>query len=118
MGLEATNRAISGGAAIELRGDIDSTARVALAAAYDESAPTGRLLLDFERVAYIDSTGIALIVDLLARARGDGRSVAARGLSDHYREIFEITRIADFITILDDGDGDDAPRADETGAEG
>ena len=26
----------------------------------------------------------------------------ACGLSDHYKEIFEITRIADFVTIVDD----------------
>jgi anti-sigma B factor antagonist len=102
MKLETTIRALPDGAVIELRGDIDGTARETLVAAYDSSAPTGSLLLDFEQVSYINSTGIALIVDLLARARADERSVAARGLSDHYREIFQITRIADFMTLADD----------------
>ena len=32
----------------------------------------------------------------------DGIEVTAFGLSDHYREIFEITRLADFMTIADD----------------
>ncbi len=85
---------------IELRGEIDGGAREALTAAYDDSGPTGALRLDFEHVTYINSTGIALIVELLSRTRADGRPVAASGLSEHYREIFQITRLTDFITIL------------------
>ena len=59
------------------------------------------MLLDFTRVGYINSTGIALIVGLLARARKRGQDVRACGLAEHYREIFEITRLSDFMTILD-----------------
>ena len=58
--------------------------------------------LSFAGAAYINSTGIALIVGLLARARADGIEVRAWGLSDHYREIFEITRLADFMRITTD----------------
>jgi anti-sigma B factor antagonist len=90
------------GPVITLYGDIDGDAEGALAAAYDEAvaAQPGRVLLDFGGVGYINSTGIALIVGLLARARANRRAVAAVGLSDHYREIFEITRISEFMTIL------------------
>jgi anti-anti-sigma factor len=98
--LEAAVRSAADGPVIELRGDIDGTAREALTAAYAEAPKDGRLLLDFAGVDYINSTGIALIVGLLARARSEQRPVAASGLSDHYRQIFEITRIADFMTIL------------------
>ena len=59
-------------------------------------------MLDFTRVDYINSTGIALIVRLLAEARRDHREVIAVGLSDHYREIFRITRLSDYLTIADD----------------
>ena len=57
-------------------------------------APTPRpaaepvVLLDFADVDYINSTGIALIVGLLAQARTSGQDVRARGLAEHYREIF------------------------------
>ena len=100
--LETTTRSGADGSVISLRGEIDSGAREALATAYDGTARGGRLVLDFAEVQYINSTGIALIVQLLARARADGQQVAAIGLSDHYRQIFEITRIADFMEILDD----------------
>jgi anti-sigma B factor antagonist len=98
--LEATAHLDGAHARIELRGDIDGSAREALGAAYEETAGARELLLDFSAVDYINSTGIALIVGLLARARADARKISARGLSPHYREIFEITRLSDFMTIL------------------
>ena len=49
-------------------------------------------------------TGIALVVRLLADARRDGRAVRARGLTEHYREIFRITRLCDLMTIVEEGD--------------
>ncbi len=59
-------------------------------------------MLDFTAAEYINSSGIALVVSVLARARSEGRSVAAIGLSDHYRQIFEITRLSDFIEVCTD----------------
>ena len=99
--LETTVRATADGPVIVLHGDIDGAAKQALSAAYDEASGEARLVLDFAAVDYINSTGIALIVGLLARARSEHRTILAAGLSDHYRQIFEITRIADFMTILD-----------------
>jgi anti-anti-sigma factor len=95
-----------GASVIDLTGDLNSSAEDALNEAYAR-ATAGRpdsVVLNFERAAYINSTGIALIVGLLAQARTNGIEVKAFGLSDHYREIFEITRLADFMTIADNED--------------
>jgi anti-anti-sigma factor len=100
------------GATIALAGDIDGSARDALDTAYTALQGDEPLLLDFTDVGYINSTGIALIVGLLARARAQSRPVSARGLTPHYREIFEITRLSDFMTILADGP---VPAADSNG---
>jgi anti-sigma B factor antagonist len=88
---------------LRLHGDIDVFADEALAEAYAAVARGGaaRLVLDFRGVGYINSTGIALIVRLLAEARRDHREVVAVGLTDHYREIFRITRLSDYLTIAD-----------------
>ena len=51
---------------------------------------------------YINSTGIALIVGVLAEARKAKRKVVACGLSGHYREIFQVTRLSDFMPIFAD----------------
>jgi len=84
-----------------LIGEINGLANEAMAAAYqqaEETSPT-RIVLDFSQVDYINSTGIALVVGLLAKARAAHIPLTAVGLSDHYREIFTITRLSDFIEI-------------------
>ncbi|HET7830619.1 MAG TPA: STAS domain-containing protein [Candidatus Limnocylindrales bacterium] len=95
--------AIPGEARLAMAGDVDIAADEVLAAAYADAAAAGatRVVLDFGRVDYINSTGIALIVRLLAEARRDHREVVALGLTDHYREIFRITRLSDYLTIAD-----------------
>jgi anti-anti-sigma factor len=100
----STIRHLKGVALIELGGDINGAAEEELTRAYGEASSTGpaTVVLDFEDVGYINSTGIALIVGLMAKARKEGRRMAASGLSDHYREIFEITRLADFMDIYPD----------------
>jgi anti-anti-sigma factor len=101
----ATLRSIEGLSIIDLSGDLESAAlEPALTAAYTEAAANGSrgVVLNFREVGYINSTGIALIVGLLARARRDHRAVTAFGLGEHYREIFQITRLADFMTIQPD----------------
>jgi anti-sigma B factor antagonist len=92
-----------GEARLTMRGDVDIAADDALANAYAAAAAAGaiRVVLDFSAVDYINSTGIALIVRLLAEARRDHRDVIALGLTDHYREIFRITRLSDYLTIAD-----------------
>ena len=88
---------------LTLRGDIDRAAEQQLEDGYRAATAAGAtsLMLDFSDAGYINSTGIALIVGLLARARAEKLQVSACGLSAHYREIFEITRLADFMTITD-----------------
>jgi anti-sigma B factor antagonist len=85
-----------------LSGEINGLADEALSAAYKQAQQTSpaRLVLDFAGVDYINSTGIALIVGVLAQARAAHMPLTAVGLSDHYREIFTITRLSDFIEIV------------------
>lgn len=102
---EANVRRPSAGAAvIDLRGDINATAETALNAAYAEAeaAAPQSLALNFSEVGYINSTGIALIVGVLAKARRGRLPLRVFGLSPHYQEIFQITRLADFMSICAD----------------
>jgi anti-anti-sigma factor len=102
--LEVEVRREPGGAVLDLRGEINGFAQEALNAAYAkaEAKDPEAILLNFEGVDYINSTGIALIVGLLARARASKRRLRAYGLSDHYVEIFEITRLSDFLGVFPD----------------
>jgi len=90
-------------AILDLHGEINAFADQALNAAFTEaeSKAPDTFVLNFEEVDYINSTGIALIVELLAQVRKAKKRMVVYGLSDHYVEIFEITRLADFMTIYD-----------------
>ena len=108
---KATTRELPGAAVIELAGEVDGSAAAVLTAAYERAVSSAAangdvstVVLDFAAVDYINSTGIALIVSVLARARAERRKVVASGLSPHYREIFDITRLSDFIELFPDLD--------------
>jgi anti-sigma B factor antagonist len=112
---KATSRVLPGAVVIELSGEVDGSAATVLTEAYkaaiaeyERARPAngepGTIVLDFAAVDYINSTGIALIVSVLALARAERRKVVACGLSAHYREIFDITRLSDFIELFPDLD--------------
>ena len=88
---------------VRLTGDLNARADQTLADAYAQVVAIGphRVTLDFGHVGYINSTGIALVVRFLADARRDGRAVRAIGLTEHYQEIFRITRLSDFMEIVE-----------------
>lgn len=91
-------------AIIELHGEINASAENQLITAYSQAEKDDPevILLNFTDVTYINSTGIALVVGLLARARAAKRRMVACGLSSHYREIFEITRLVDYMPVFSD----------------
>lgn len=102
--LEASVRRAGAVGVISLAGEINGFGEDALNAAYVEAAApeVTAVLVKFDGVDYINSTGIALIVGLLAQARKSGRRLLTSGLSPHYAEIFQITRLADFMQIYPD----------------
>lgn len=89
---------------IDLQGEINALADEALNHAYVEADGYDPevIVLNFSEVDYINSTGIALIVGLLAQSRKTRRRLAVYGLSDHYVQIFQITRLSDFMNIYQD----------------
>lgn len=97
-------RQMPGIAILDLEGEINAFAEQALSAAYADAETSNpeMVLLNFENLEYMNSTGIALIVSLLAKARAAKRKLLASGLSEHYVEIFNITRLADFMEVFPD----------------
>jgi anti-anti-sigma factor len=100
----ATVRMENQRAVIDLHGEINAQADETLDRAYAEadSRQPEVIVLNFSDVAYINSTGIALIVGLLAQSRKTRRRLVVYGLSDHYLQIFQITRLSDFMDIFED----------------
>jgi anti-sigma B factor antagonist len=86
---------------IAVTGDVTADSEDVLIDAYARASEDGAraVLLDFTALEYMNSGGIGLLVMLLVRAQREGRSVLAFGLSDHYRQIFELTRLDEAIAI-------------------
>ena len=101
---EAEVRRSGAAVVIALRGDINAAADATLKRAWAEAEAMSpsTVVLNFVDVSYINSTGIALIVSILAEARKKQVEIRACGLSDHYKHIFEVTRLADFMPMFDD----------------
>ena len=93
------------GSAVILRiaGDVTSASEADLMAGYARAAEggAGAVVLDFTDLAYMNSGGIGLLVTLLVRAQRAGTRLLATGLSDHYRQIFLLTRLDEAIGIHD-----------------
>ena len=89
---------------LRIEGDVTSASEADLMPAYASIADGGTKLvvLDFSRLAYMNSGGIGLLVTLLVRAQRGGVRLVATGLSEHYRQIFELTRLDEAIAIHDD----------------
>lgn len=90
-------------AVVDITGDVTAACEPALMSAYEAAggAATSRLVLNFAGLEYMNSGGIGMLVTLLVRANRQRQQLAAYGLSDHYREIFELTRLDEAITIYD-----------------
>ena len=91
-------------AIVDIRGDVTAGSEAVLMSAYDETGDARVIVLNFTDLAYMNSGGIGLLVTLLVRANRHSQSLHAFGLSDHYAQIFEITRLADFLAINPDED--------------
>jgi anti-sigma B factor antagonist len=89
-------------AIVDIKGDVTAACEPVLMSAYEAvGASTTKLVLNFAGLEYMNSGGIGMLVTLLVRANRQRQELAAFGLSDHYREIFELTRLDEAITIYD-----------------
>ena len=89
---------------IDIHGDVSAFAENVLMEAYAEAnTPTTRtIILNFGGLEYMNSSGIGLLVTLLIRINRQKQRMYAFGLSEHYRHIFELTRLSDAIKIYKD----------------
>ena len=97
-------RALSDGVrVIDIEGDITAQSEDVLMDAYGRASDTGvtSIVLNFSPLDYMNSGGIGLLVTLLVRAQRQKQSVLAYGLSEHYRQIFELTRLDEAVHIHD-----------------
>ena len=88
---------------IDIVGQVTGFAEKVMTEAYEQASANGTkfILLNFTELEYMNSSGIGLLVTMLIRAQRSNCKLAACGLSSHYRQIFELTRLDDAIAIYE-----------------
>ena len=88
---------------IDIKGDITAQSEDVLMDAYGRASGHGVkvIVLNFSGLDYMNSGGIGLLVTLLVRTQRQRQRMLAYGLSEHYRQIFELTRLDEAVGIHD-----------------
>lgn len=87
---------------IDIQGEINAFAEGELMEAYHQATQDGArsILLNFQGLEYMNSSGIGLLVTLLIRVKRQNQRLLACNLNEHYQQIFELTRLNEAITIF------------------
>jgi anti-sigma B factor antagonist len=88
---------------IDIEGEVTAFAEQVLSESYGQASANGTraIVLNFQGLEYMNSSGIGLLVTILIRAKRQGQRLLACGLNEHYRHIFELTRLNEAIRLYD-----------------
>ncbi|HEV2578934.1 MAG TPA: STAS domain-containing protein [Acidobacteriaceae bacterium] len=90
-------------AILAFTGDIASTSKEAILQAYHGAGAVKKVLLDFSGVDYINSSGIAIIIQMLLEERTAGhRTIGIFGLTPHFKKVFTMVGVAKYASISPD----------------
>jgi anti-sigma B factor antagonist len=87
---------------LRYEGDIASTSKDAVLGTYQNlpKQEAKLVLLDFTKVDYINSSGIALVIQMLIEASNSGQKVFAFGLSPHFTKVFTMVGITKYAGLF------------------
>jgi anti-anti-sigma factor len=89
---------------MHIQGDITSHSEPYINGAYQElndRENVSKILIQFEQEAYINSGGIAVLIQILAQTQKNNQQIAITGLSEHFKKIFNMVGITKFAHIYD-----------------
>lgn len=88
-------------ALLEIKGEMTAFSEPFLNDAYRQAndQKTDKILLNFDRDAYIDSAGLAVLIQIIAQTKKRNQLIGITGLSDHFVKIFNMVGITKFAKI-------------------
>lgn len=99
--ITVTVRKLREASVLDLKGDVTSFSEQAIKTAWEEAVSAGarKLILNFEQVNYMNSAGIAILIDLVAEARKSERRIALVWQNDHFRKILKMVGLTRYLVI-------------------
>ena len=88
---------------MDIQGDITAFSEPFLNDAYQNANAQGaaKILLKFDSNAYINSGGIAVLIQVLSQTQKNKQEIGITGISDHFKKIFHMVGITKFAKIYD-----------------
>jgi anti-sigma B factor antagonist len=86
---------------IDIKGEISTFSENVLTEAYNQAIKDNvrTVIFNFSEMTYMNSFGIGMLIVLLVRAKREGKNVVGYGLIEHFKKIFELTRLDQVIPI-------------------
>jgi anti-anti-sigma factor len=86
---------------MDIKGDLTAFSEPFLNEAYQKANDqgAGKILLKIDKDAYINSGGIALLIQILAQTKRNNQQIGITGLSEHFEKIFHMVGITKFANI-------------------
>jgi anti-anti-sigma factor len=102
--LKVVTRAEPAASVIELHGDLSADGEAAVKEAYAAAvaSPPGAVLIDLSHAAYINTSGISVLIAVVMEAKKTGVLVLVAGASPHYKKVFDLVRFSSFVSMFDD----------------
>ncbi|MBM4081698.1 MAG: STAS domain-containing protein [Planctomycetes bacterium] len=99
--MEANLRKLGGAVVVDLKGEVDMhsspNARLVLQSLVEKSSPL--VVVNLENVSYIDSSGLATLIECVQRMKRYGGVFRLTGLNDHIKDVFRLARLETVFTI-------------------
>ena len=100
--MNTATRSTGGTTIVDVTGHIDLSNSPALRKTMLEAVKlTGRLAVNLAGVRYIDSSGIASLLEVLKDARQKGKQFVLFGLTVEVREVLQLTRLTGVFEICE-----------------
>jgi len=89
-----------------VEGDIDINTSPQAKKLFDKviKDKSAKVLINLEKVEYIDSSGLATLVEILKNIKGYGGRLKLASLSNKVKSLFEITKLEKLFDISDSQD--------------
>ena len=97
--MEVKSSQQNGVTVIQVTGEVNISTSPDLKKSF-EKLPSQKVIIDLEKVGYVDSSGLATLVEILKKSKSQGGQLALAGLSDKVKSLFEITKLDKLFSIF------------------
>lgn len=99
--LKIFKKKIDGIGIIALVGDVTSLSEEQVNESYESFTLEGlkTIIFDFALVNYVNSSGIAILIGIINKAKQKGQTISVAGLTPHFQKIFKMVGLTRFIEL-------------------